>query len=89
MITLLLFIDMDVWGMFGIFEGNNFIVFFISIIISNIAVFQLEILALNWNYDKYEKRKDLDRWRFYNAWMLYINLSFLISFRFSVLIIRL
>ena len=56
---MLLFIDMDVWGMFGIFEGNNFIVFFVSIIISNIAVFPVRNLGLKLGIiDKYEKRKD-------------------------------
>ena len=45
--------------MFGIFEGNNFIVFFISIIISNIAVFPVRNFGLKLGIiDKYEKRKD-------------------------------
>ena len=68
-----------------------FIVFFVSIIISNIAVFSVRNLGLKLGIiDKYEKRKRLqgtncqDRWRFYNAWMLYINLSLLIPFRFSI-----
>ena len=48
---------MDVWGMFGIFEGNNFIVFFVSII-SNIAVFPVRNLGLKLGIiDKYEKEK--------------------------------
>ena len=59
---MLLFIDMDVWGMFGIFEGNNFIVFFVSIIISNIAVFPVRNLGLKLGIiDKYESLLYFDK----------------------------
>ena len=59
LITLLLSIDIDNWGMFGIFEGNNFIVFIVSIIVSNIAVYPVRNFGLKLGIiDKYEKRKD-------------------------------
>ena len=45
--------------MIGIFKGNNFIVFIVSIIISYIAVFPVRNLGLKYGIiDKYEKRKD-------------------------------
>ncbi len=45
--------------MLGIFEGNNFIVFIVSIIISNIAVSPVRNFGLKFGIiDKYEKRKD-------------------------------
>ena len=45
--------------MFGIFEGNNFIVFIVSIIVSNIAVYPVRNFGLKLGIiDKYEKRKD-------------------------------
>ena len=59
LITLLLSIDIDNWGMFGIFEGNNFIVFIVSIFVSNIAVYPVRNFGLKLGIiDKYEKRKD-------------------------------
>ena len=45
--------------MLGIFESNNFIVFIVSIVISNIAVSPVRSLGLKYRIiDKYEKRKD-------------------------------
>ena len=45
--------------MFGIFEGNNFIVFIVSIVISNIAVSPVRNFGLKFGIiDKYENRKD-------------------------------
>ena len=45
--------------MFGIFESNNFIVFIVSIVISNIAVSPVRNFGLKFRIiDKYEKRKE-------------------------------